>query len=507
MPIDLARERTQLAGGAGAWQHDLERGEYAMNELVVSPRLSWKGQSGQFGLWPSLYLNDGERRQTLTRQQQTLPGGASVAAGGRRDDEDSAIRILRLRGEGETRLGENKLAARAAWMHGERTAQRRRATFAASGVTSGQWREDERREDDEFSVGLRLDRPLGTQHFFSMGAEFSDHRRQDRLQAVGTVGFGDDFSGRARQVGLWLQDEWRPEEALALTLGLRGEAVRLAAAGDARRHGHLSPSLALRWEPAAGWIARASAGGAMRFPKLEELTSKRDRSLAANTPLEPDLSGNPGLMPERIVNFEIGLDRQLAGNAGQLGANLYARRTRDFIEREVAFDGARWLARPENVGEARHWGLELSAKLNRAAFLPHGDGLRAQLTLPRGAVEDARRGVSRRPRELPRYVLTFAYEGSLPAWQSSWSLQWQRLGESRTDIPGFENQRLKRRDLVDLSVTRRLDAQLSLRLQLQNLFAAARENDGAAVWGADTWRLAAREPGKTSWLLSLEGKW
>lgn len=505
MPTDLWRERDATTLGAGQWQRDHERGDYAMNELIVAPRFSWKGAAGNFGLWPSYYHNDGVRNNAMTRQSAPLPAGAPLAAGGgRRDAEDSAIRILRLRAEGDTRLGENKLSARASAMHGWRTAARQRRAHDAAGHPAAAWREDERREDDEFSAALRLDRPVG-EHLLSAGIEFADHRRRDRQEFSGTLAFADDFSGAARQWNLWLQDEWRVDEKRALTFGLRGERLRLEAEGIARVHGVLAPSLALRWEPASGWIARASVGGAMRFPKLEELTTRTDRAVAANTPLEPDLTGNPALRPERIRNLEAGLERHLTANAGTLGANLYLRHTAAFIERRTALEGARWVARPTNVGDARHWGLELSAKLNRADLLPAGSSLRAQLTLPRGAVDDASLNLTRAPRELPRYSLTLGYEGTLPAWQSSWGIHWQRLGPVLTALPE-EDAVARRRDLVDLQLTRRLDARLNLRLQLQNLLGTDTRRDGNAAAGPDAWRLTSLEPGQRSWLLSIEGR-
>lgn len=45
----------------------------------------------------------------------------------------------------------------------------------------------------------------------------------------------------------------------------------------------------------------------------------------------------------------------LAADAGVLGANLYLRRTADFVERRTVLEGARWVDRPHNEGDARHW--------------------------------------------------------------------------------------------------------------------------------------------------------
>jgi iron complex outermembrane receptor protein len=62
-----------------------------------------------------------------------------------------------------------------------------------------------------------------------------------------------------------------------------------------------------------------------------------------------------------VANLEAGLERHVPG--GVWGINTYLRRTQDFIERRTLWEAGRWVERPFNEGDARHWGLELSAKL------------------------------------------------------------------------------------------------------------------------------------------------
>jgi iron complex outermembrane receptor protein len=506
LPVSLNRHGMPVAQGlsrltpGAPWQREEERGDYAIDEFILSPRLAWKSGGDTLTLWPSAYRNAGSRATKTERSD----GSA------RSDGEDNGIRILRLRAEGELRVGEAKLSGRAAAMGGRRFADRTRGARDALGATTA-WNEAERREDREQTFALRLDRPMGSYgaHFVSTGLDFARHRRDDRQEFAGDLTGASRFAGHERQWTLWLQDEWSLRPELTLTAGLRGERVAIRTDGAARHHGAVDPSLALRWEAAPGWIARASLGGAIRFPKLEELTSVATRAASANTPLEPDRGGNPALVPERIVNLEAGLERHLPGEAGVLGAGLYLRRTEDFVERRTALEGSRWVERPSNEGDARHWGLELSAKLagGKLPGLARGDSLRAHLTVPRGEVADARLGLTRPVRELPRYSLSFGFEGALPAWQSTWGLQWQRHGATRTGVPGELAAEARPRDLLDAHWVRRLDAALNLRLTLQNLLAADTRRFASAWSGADTWRLDGEEAGQRTWLLSLEGKW
>lgn len=491
MPLEQTLKRFSSLDGA---QRETERGDYALDEFVLSPRLSWRKGADLLTLWPSYYRNEGERTTHMARDTGDV----------RADKEDNGIRIARLRAEGETRLGENKLSGRAAVMSGRRFTDRERRALSNLGVVTA-WTEMERREDREFSGALRLDRPVGA-HFLSAGVDFARHRRDDRQVLSGALTGATDFAGRERQWTLWAQDEWSLRPDWTATLGVRSEHMRITTDDQTRRHGAFDPALALRWEPSPGWVARASLSGAIRFPKLEELTAVVARGASANTPLEPDRGGNPSLQPERIANLETGLERHLAG--GVLGANLYLRHTRDFVERRLAHEGARWVERPDNVGEARHWGLELSVKLQGdGGGLPAGDSLRANLTLPSGEVDDATRGMTRRPRDLPRYNFTLGYEGNLPAWRSTWGLHWQRNGAVKTDLTGELVELTRRRDLLDVHLTRRLDAALNLRLSMQNLLGADARRVAAAWDGANTWRLETLNAGQRTWLLSLEGKW
>jgi len=493
MPVDQSSTRT-LAGGT--LQQDVEQGRYGINEFILSPRLAWRGATGQLTLWPSLYYNEGDRSTHIARSDGTQ----------RHDSEDNSTRIARLRSEAEWRAWGGKWTGRAAAMQGQRNADRQRLGTGAAGPS---WTEAERREDRELSASLRYDRPVG-EHLLSVGADAARHARDDRQALSGAYASDTRFAGSARQGTLWLQDEWQVSDTLTLTSGLRGERMALRAQERDSSHGAVDPSLALRWEAAPGWVARSSLSGAIRFPKLDELTRVASRSALANTPLEPDRGGNPWLRPERVANLEAGLERHVPG--GVWGINTYLRRTQDFIERRTLWEAGRWVERPTNEGDARHWGLELSAKLTGEAPLLQGligrqGSVRAQFTLPRGEVQDAVLGLTRAPRDLPRYQFTLGYEGSLPAWQSTWGFQWQHQAAVRTQVPGEVLATTRSRNLFDAHFVRRLTPALNLRLSVQNLLGADSVRTATSHQGGQPWALTSSEAGQRTWLLTLEGKW
>ena len=107
MPLDTGKTRINANGGTrNLWQEDHERGPYELNELILSPRLTWKKAGDSFTLWPSLYRNEGTRETTLARSAYANPAAGTGLAplGSRRDREDSDLTITRLRAEGDLKL-------------------------------------------------------------------------------------------------------------------------------------------------------------------------------------------------------------------------------------------------------------------------------------------------------------------------------------------------------------------------------------------------------------------
>lgn len=486
------------ADSTGARQNDREDGDRRTEEFVIAPRLTWKSGSDNLNLAPVFFRSFGRGASEYFRDDLATPANSST----RRDGEKSQNVFNRLRADGEILRQGIKYSGRLAFSDGYRHADGRRNGVTAGGVVSSSL-EQMRRQERDLSGAFRLDWSAGA-HVLAAGVEQSYHQR-DESQLNSSLAAAETHSGQDRQHSLWLQDEWTPTPALTLTAGLRGESARYEIDGLAQDHGRLLPSLAMRWEPVKHWVARGSLGAGFKPPQLAELTSQPVFSVNANTPLEPDRRGNPNLRPERSVNLEAVLERYLPNDAGVFGANVYVRRTEDFTERRAQLEGARWVDRPYNEGSARHWGLELDAKLRTDSLGWRGATLRGHLTLPRSRVEDARLGLSRSARETPRYILSAGYDQTLGARSLGASLQ--HSGRVLTDIAGEQQFETRRRTVVDAYLLQKLDAAFNLRLSLQNLLGAdTRRRQDAFALGT-SWSLASDESGARSVLLSLEGKW
>lgn len=482
----------------GLRQEDDEAGRSRTEEFVVSPRLTWKAGRDSLTLNPVLFRSLGPGDNDFTRADLGVPANSAT----RHDRTYNRNESNRLRADAELFRGETKYSGRLALADGERRADASRNGVTAGGVTTVA-EERSRRKERDFSGSLRADWSAGA-HVLASALEHSIHFR-DETQSHSGLGTNESHAGWDRQWSIWLQDEWSLAAATTVTLGLRGEALRYAMDGVNQSHRRLLPSIAVKWAPAEQWVLRSSLGAGIKPPRLDELTNQPVYSVSANTPLEPDRRGNPNLRPERSVNFEAVLERYLPGEAGVLGANLYLRHTENFTERRVQLEGARWVDRPYNEGTARHWGLELDAKLRTDSLGWRGATFRTHLTVPRSRVDDARLGMQRAAREQPRYILSGGYDQTLGA--RSFGLSFQHSGRVLTEVSGEQAYATRRRTVVDAYALQKLNRELNLRLSLQNLLRADTRRQLDAFAPGSAWHLNTADRGARTVLLSLEGKW
>ena len=482
----------------GLSQQDLSQSGRQMEEFIFSPRLTWKSERDSLTLVPMFFRSLGKGDGTLQRTDF----GQSANSFLRQDSDSNKNAFDRVRADAEVFRQGIKYTGRLAWSDGVRHADTQRSTVSSAGVTTLSTDQSRSTERDH-SAALRLDGDV-TQHALSASVEESAHQRDASL-SNGTLGVTETDASWDQLWTAWLQDEWHLNPAMTLTTGLRSESIRYAVDGLAQSHQRWLPSVALRWEPVQGWIGRTSLGAGIKPPQLAELTNQPVFSVNTNTPLEPDRRGNPSLRPERSVNLEAALERYLPGEAGVIGVNLYLRHTNDFTERRIQLEGTRWVDRPYNEGFARHWGLELDAKVRGDSFGWRGATVRAHLTVPRSAVDDTRLGVSRDAREVPRYTLNAGFDQTHA--EMSYGLSMQYNAGARTWIPAEQVYTTEPRTVLDAYVLQKVNARLNLRVSLQNLLGADTKRQMTAFSGANAWSLVSSDQGARSILLSLEGKW
>lgn len=489
MPANQSVMRTSTLATS---QEDATDSTNRIKEFVFSPRFTWKSGQDSLTLAPSVFRAFGTRSADFTRSDFSTP-----ALSFQRDDTDrSRVAFNRFRSDGEIVRQGIKYSGRLAISDGERRSDTQRQS--TDGVSAS---EQNQRDEQDYSAAARLDWSLGA-HVLAASVETIGHTRKESL--TGSTA-NENHTAHDRQHTAWVQDEWGIAKGVTLTSGLRGEFIRFDADGVAQDFQRLLPSIAVRWEPAPQWILRSSLGAGIKPPRLDELSNQPVFSVNANSPTEPDRRGNATLRAERNLNFEAVIEHYLPAEAGVFGANIYLRDTRDFVERRVQLEGTRWVDRPYNEGDARHWGLELDGKLRTDTLGWRGATFRAHLTLPRSRVHDERLGIDRDARETPRYQLSGGFDQTLSGY--SLGASFQHFGQVRTEVPGEQQAATRRRTVLDAYVLRRLDANLNLRLSLQNLLRADTRKLVDMSGAGNAYHLDTTDRGTRSVLLALEGKW
>lgn len=502
-PVEKTTIRQDASGGVRTlWQNDSEQGRTEFSELFLGPKLNWKEGPSSFSIWPMLFMAKGERNSLLTRDQYANPvlgtGLATVLQ--RNDREESDRRAARLRLEGETLASGSKLSGRLTLVDSE---QNRDVTRSSAGSRST---ESYRRAEDEINAALRADRGWGD-HVSAIGLEYISLKRSERQNYTGTFTGNDTFRAQEQQATLWLQDEWALAKVFTLTTGLRGESISLSADSPDKRFGILSPSLSGRWEFAEGWLFRSSLGTGIKAPKLDEISNAPVRSTSINSPLEADRRGNPDLRPEKSTSLDVAIEHYWSNEIAVAGLNAYVRDTSDFVERRPVLEAGRWVERPYNEGDARHWGVELDGKIKTELLGLNGGSLRTHLTLPHGMVEDKRLDLNRSAREVPCYIWTFGYDQTVTSLSSNVGFLLQRTGKTRTDVPAEQWAETKTRSVLDAYWVRKVSRTVNLRLTMQNILGDDSQRTVRAYSGGLDWQLSSVDHLPRSILLTLEGKW
>lgn len=182
-------------------------------------------------------------------------------------------------------------------------------------------------------------------------------------------------AGKALSQGLYSEGRITLAPSLRLTAGVRWDywstydGVTKSAVAQptlektTRSQDALTAKVGALYEPLAGTALRASVGTAFRSPSIFELY--RDL-LDAGT----FLVGNPDLVPEEMLAWEVGVTQRLGASA-KLDATYYENRIRDLIYRatDLELDPTGKTRRMLNAGRGFTRGAEIGASFSPWPFL------------------------------------------------------------------------------------------------------------------------------------------
>jgi iron complex outermembrane receptor protein len=318
----------------------------------------------------------------------------------------------------------------------------------------------------------------------SFGAHFDRYRVEANCYAAadwtgGQPGALNQASrGRTRTLAAWVQDAWRIDRALTLTLGARYEWWRaydgfnfsaspaLAVRQPERRASGFSPKASLEWQPAERWRTRLSLGQAYRYPTVGELY----QAVATGTVISvPD----PNLRPERARSAELALEH--ADERGTIRLSLFNEVIGDAL---IAQNGplpgqAGSFSYVQNVERTRARGAELA--VDRRDVLP---GLDVQGSVTYADARTTRNAAFRASvgKLLP----------SVPHWKASAVLTWRPSEQlsltgavrfasrnyatlDNSDVVGNTYQGFYKYFVVDMRARFRVNAQFEFAVGVDNL--------------------------------------
>jgi len=459
--------------------------------LNLNGRLQWKlGEGQSLSLMPMAML--GRSDSNSLTQQRGEPRYAQVAG-----SSEGRQRMLRLNGQLQQRLGEfTRLELRFGGGRGQFDSNSSRRE--SGGSLDRLELVSTRSRNDNLNANAKLSHQTAAEHNWVSGAEFEAGRsRSERnqlsngLPQLGSGEFGEQLGARSQRWAAYTQDEWQATPNWSLHGGLRVEQIENR--GD-RGEGEVSntsrvwsPLLHALWkpDPRARDQVRMSLTRSYRPAGLNDLLARRVTNSQApsgpNTEDRADRAGNPNLRPELATGLELAYERYLP-KGGMLSANLFYRDIQGLIrtvlaQEAVLLDGQptlRWTQRPQNLGDARTYGLELEARARLdelidappAALLPLQ--LRINLSLFDSQVDGIpgpHNRLDRQPRGSLNLGADYRYPGS--AW--SFGANWGYTPEIVIQQTEILRLRASKRVVLDAYAQYTQNSALSWRLGLSNL--------------------------------------
>ncbi len=347
--------------------------------LTANARLQWRGEQGRsLVLTPFMVYSDND-----------MSGRVGVRSGADVDNalnrSNSHFSLARLNGQWSQRLSaDDRLELRFGvgqsrydYRFDQTGAQQ--VVPALGGPLLRNGFETQNFVDNSGNLTGKWTRALDNGHQIVSGLEFEQVRRDEQGNAAVAEETGN-LQARTRRWALYSQDEFKINPKWSAYAGLRYESILTEGTTDGvLKHndsGVWTPLLhaVFRPDPKKRDQFRMSLTRSYRTPTLHQLVARYVPALGANSPTNPDRTGNPDLRPELATGLEFGFERFME-QGGVLSANLFHRNISDLIRNTTTLDclnpGAGvCVSSPSNVGDAVTQGLELEAKFRLNQWVP-----------------------------------------------------------------------------------------------------------------------------------------
>ena len=519
-PLSTVQRDTQVFNSAqirSAWDVSLEDNRNRVREFNLNPRLNWQlNTTDSFGLFPRLSRveEDINRRTNLFTYSAPANGTGFTPNGVETLRGDSVQDALRVFGIWKRKFNKSdELSLRVYVQSSQQELNTNRLAFNSTGALTTITLENASREDREILLGLRYKATLNPQHQLSTGGEASMRKRNDQRRVIvngvlANSALGDTLDLIETRSALYVQDEWSFAPSQVITPGLRIEYLGIddrSAAGRDSSDVFLSPSLHYLWRVDPATSVRASVTRTQRIPGFDE----RSPLVTTNTGTltNPDSGGNPNLKTQTAIGYELRLEHQLPQQIGVLSANFSLRELTDTIETRIQAENGRFVQRPDNVGDARVWGVVLDARSRMDVIGLANLTLRANHSWFDSSLQDPNTTQNRSLNDQPKRVLNVGFDYRHKPWNLEFGASYNRIGAFLKQ--SSSNERESAVTVVDVYVARKLNRHFTLRFTAGNALRGERNNDSRFFDSGtgNTTQVASIEKGALNALLMLEGKW
>lgn len=504
------------------WKDEFEDERVTTDTLDFSPRLNVKLSGGDELIFtPWITRSDGHKTKLIDKFKYTTPatGTGYVGDGNKTEDEKKLRQTLRLRGEWKHRVDGGTFSFYAAAQRGGEKKDKTALEHNAAGTLTKTTLENDDKDEREWYLGGKWERKVGT-HKLGAGLEYKDKSREDEKSTLenGTPkagGRGDNFDISERRWTAYVLDEIDLGNGHMLTPGARAiynaqsavDGLGVSSGGTIKV---VTPSLHYLWQVNAANNLRASVTRTLKPPKFDDLSTVTESASGANSLSNPDKSGNPDLQPEKALGYELSWEHFLPRSGGVLGANLFRRDISGLVEKRTALEGARFVERPQNVGDAEVWGWELDARPRMDVIGLPELMLRFNYTRLYSEILDPKTGQTVRIKDQPPHVYNIGFDWQLPKWHAAWGVNYNYTPKFlKNPTEPLKPDDEAEQKLLDLYVMKRLTKDLALRLTAANLLDMVKDKNKYEynTSGQQTKFTQEAERGGRVFTLALEGKW
>jgi outer membrane receptor for ferrienterochelin and colicins len=198
----------------------------------------------------------------------------------------------------------------------------------------------------------------------------SESRLQHDLDPQGNILdiIDEDYDADVKRIAFYAQDEWQALEQLQVYLGVRWEGLYTHVEGRTISSASndsevLSPIVQMVWKVPGSEKDQIRMGLARTFsaPAPRTLVPRRYTVNNGNGPTNPDIQGNPDLLPEIAWGLDAAYEHYF-GESAMVSLSAYARRIDEVTINSLFEQDGIWISMPVNAGEARTHGVTLETK-------------------------------------------------------------------------------------------------------------------------------------------------